>query len=82
MKWMLVIMVFGSTPVKTELIFPTLGECLKAEDQIKAEYATAYNTWEKWARENQQDASYPKAKEYQMKRTGLFNPGTCIPHKG
>jgi hypothetical protein len=82
MKWMLVIMVFGTTPVKTELIFQSLSECLKAEDQMKAEYVTAYNIWDKWARENTQESGYPKSKEYQMKRIGLYNPGTCIPHKG
>jgi len=31
MKWMLVIVVFGAHPVKTDLVFNSLDECLKAE---------------------------------------------------
>ena len=28
MKWMLVVMIFGTQPVKTDLIFDTLDRCL------------------------------------------------------
>ena len=81
MKWMLVAMVFGSAPVKTDLVFDRLSDCLQAEDKMKAEYASAYNVWDDWARKNPQESGYPKSKEFQMKRIGLYNPGTCIPHQ-
>ena len=35
MKWMLIIIVLGATPMKTELRFDTLAECLKLEQQMR-----------------------------------------------
>jgi len=32
MKWMLVIIVFGTHPVKTDLVFDSLDKCLEAEE--------------------------------------------------
>ena len=51
MKWLLVMLVSGS-PVKTDLYFPTLRECLLAEDRIAKEYVAAYNELVSWAKQN------------------------------
>ncbi len=80
MKWMLVIVVFGTYAVKTDLIFDRLDECLKAEAEARAEYARAYSEWLDWARQNPKEASYPKSQQFMTKRIGLENSGTCIPH--
>jgi hypothetical protein len=36
MKWLLVAVVLGIAPVKTELIYDTIDECLKAESAMRA----------------------------------------------
>ena len=41
MKWMLVVMIFGSHAVKTDVIFDTLDKCLAAEEAVRAEQAVA-----------------------------------------
>ncbi len=38
MKWMLVVLVFGSTPMQTGLVYNSLHECLEAEDKMRAEW--------------------------------------------
>jgi hypothetical protein len=81
MKWMLVIMVFGLAPVKTELLYNDLGDCLLAEQKMRAEYATAYNVWNTWAEKNPVEAGFPNSREAMKKRFGLYNPATCIPHQ-
>src|SRR6185437_14028699 len=47
MKWMLFVLVFGSHPVETNLLFDSLDACLKAEETMRTEYARAYSqgTW-------------------------------------
>ena len=52
MKWMLIVMVFGVSPVKTNLLFNTIDDCLNAEDAMRAEYARTFNTWEDGASES------------------------------
>ncbi len=80
MKWMLVVMVFGSTPVETDIIFNSLGECLKAEDAIRSLVAEAYNTWRTWARANPSNSGFPGIESFAQKRIELRNGGTCVPH--
>jgi hypothetical protein len=80
MKWMLVVMILGSSPVKTDLVFGSLDECLKAEDVMRGAYVDAYNAWQKWAKANPADSSYPNSEPFMQKR-GL-HWGTCIPHAG
>jgi hypothetical protein len=75
---MLVVMIFGSAPMKTNLVFSSLDECLRAEDSMRAAYASAYNTWRKWAGANRPDPSSDEPGMQQ--RIGLRNQGTCIPH--
>ncbi|MER2263897.1 hypothetical protein [Methylobacterium oxalidis] len=80
MKWMLVIALFGSTPVKTGLLFNSLDECLVAEEAARGEYIRAWNAWHEWARKNPEKASYPNSRSFQDSRIGLNHQGTCIPH--
>jgi hypothetical protein len=40
MKWMLVVLVAGVTPVQTDvLLFEKLSDCLAAEEQLRKAYA-------------------------------------------
>jgi hypothetical protein len=82
MKWMLVVMVFGSGAVKTDLVFDSLKECLATEQSMRAQYADAYNVWNSWAEKNQAEAGYPNSRDGMKKRFGLYNSATCIPHRG
>lgn len=41
MKWMLVVIVMNA-PVKTDLVFGSLAECLSAEAQMRQEWADQY----------------------------------------
>ncbi len=82
MRWLLVVMVFGSAPVKTDLVFNTLGECLRAEEVMRAAYAEAYNTWRTWARANPSSSGFPGSEPHAQKRIGIRNEGSCVPHAG
>ena len=70
MKWMLVVIVMN-TPVKTDLVYGTLAECLSAEAQMRQEWADHYGQAKK--------ASAP------AETLGLLSSqvtkGTCIPAK-
>ena len=35
MKWTLIVVVFGTMPVETDLIFNSLDDCLKAEEAMR-----------------------------------------------
>ena len=80
MKWMLVVLVFGGSPVKTNLLYDTLDECLKAEDSMRSEYVLAFNKWNSWAKANPSEAGFPNSEAFMKRRIGLDNQGTCIPH--
>ena len=41
MKWMLVVLVGGMTPVQTDVIFEKLSDCLAAEEQLRKAYTDA-----------------------------------------
>ena len=45
MKWTLIVVVFGTMPVETDLIFNSLDDCLRAEEAMRAEYVRAYKDW-------------------------------------
>jgi hypothetical protein len=72
------VMIFGSQPVKTDLIFDTLDKCLAAEERMRAEYASQYNSWLAWAKQ----AGRLQDEAHQRHRLGLENRATCIPHAG
>jgi len=74
MKWMLFVLVFGSHPVETNLIFDNLDACLKAEQTMRNEYARAYGEGT-WAQANQGETG-----DYVASRFGLKTTATCIPH--
>jgi hypothetical protein len=80
MKWMFIVIVFGLSPVKSDLVFDSLQECLQAEENIRSEYARNYNAWLEWAKQNPSTSNYPESDPFIRKRGGLDSPGTCIPH--
>ena len=82
MKWMLIALLtqapHPSVPIKTNLLFDTLDECLRAEEAMRGAYTRAYNKWLAWAR--QETASgYPATHQFQMQRI-IPGASTCIPH--
>jgi hypothetical protein len=79
MKWALIVFVFGSSMVRTDLVFDSLDDCLKAEEEMRNEYARAYNTWLAWARDHPKEAKYPQSQKFMWKRIGMETTGTCGP---
>lgn len=49
MKWMLVVLVGGVTPVQTDVMFDKLSDCLAAEEQLRKAYTDALDAWDKRA---------------------------------
>ena len=49
MKWMLVVLVSGVTPVSTNLVFDKFSECLAAEEQMRQHYIDAFEAWNRSA---------------------------------
>jgi hypothetical protein len=47
MKWILVVLVSGMTPVQTDLVFEKLSECRAAEEQLRKAYSDALESWKK-----------------------------------
>ncbi|HEY0912679.1 MAG TPA: hypothetical protein VGD75_20855 [Bradyrhizobium sp.] len=78
MKWILVVLIGGVTPVQTDLQFDKLSDCLSAEEQLRNTYADAYAALAAPDFERRRD--YRRAREFQERR--LANTGTCIPHAG
>ena len=81
MKWMLVVLVGGVTPVQTDVLFEKLSDCLAAEEQLRTAYADALESWDKRATlafDRRRD--YVRARQLQARK--LDNSGTCIPHRG
>lgn len=80
MKWMLVVLVGGMTPVSTDLVFEKFSDCLAADEQMRKHYADAFEAWDRSAGpifERRRD--YARARDIQAKRL-LSNVGTCVPH--
>ena len=71
MKWMLVVLVFG-TPMETGLLYGSLDECLKTEATMRAEWDRVYTGMPKKFQEKS-----PVSQDYIKKQT---TGGTCIPH--
>jgi hypothetical protein len=81
MKWILVVLVGGMTPIQTDLKFDKLADCLDAEEQLRTTYAEAYAAWDKAAAGSiERRRDYRRVREFQGRR--LANTGTCIPHAG
>ncbi|MBR0884177.1 hypothetical protein ABIF65_005593 [Bradyrhizobium japonicum] len=82
MKWMLVVLVGGMTPVNTDLVFDKFADCLAAEEQMRKHYTDAFEVWDRWAAANiERRREYSKMRDLQAKRL-LKNIGTCVPHAG
>lgn len=82
MKWMLVVLVGGVTPVNTDLVFDKFTDCLSAEEQMRKHYFDAFEAWDRWAAASiERRREYSKARELQKKRL-LSSIGTCVPHGG
>lgn len=82
MKWMLVVLVGGMTPVNTDLVFDKFADCLAAEEQMRKHYADAFEAWDRWAAAIlDRRREYSKARDLQAKRL-LGNIGTCVPARG
>ena len=70
MKWLLVVLVMNS-PIKTDLVFPSLDSCLAAESAMRSSWAEIYN----------------RAATAKMSQDSLdmikkqMTHGTCIPTK-
>ena len=80
MKWMLVVLVSGVTPVSTNLVFDKFSECLAAEEQMRQHYADAFDAWDRSAAANaERRRDYRRARDMQARRM-LGNVGTCVPH--
>src|SRR4051794_8805855 len=81
MKWILVVLVGGMTPVPTDVVFDKLSDCLSAEEQLRKAYTDALDAWEKRnAVTFERRRDYMKARELQARK--LDNIGTCVPHAG
>ena len=79
MKWMLVVLVGGVTPVQTDVLFEKLSDCLAAEEQLRKTYADALVAWDqRTASAFERRRDYVKARQLQARK--LDNIGTCIPH--
>ena len=70
MKWMLVVMALGTTPIQTDLVYDTLDACYAAEDRMAVEYNRLYNDWVSRNR----DRAVPP---FITQRRGI-----CTPHPG
>lgn len=78
MKWLLVALVLNQ-PIKTDLVFANLDECLQAESMMRHEWAERYNrmvgqdAFKKMSTDEQKSM-----KDYVLSQT---TSGTCIPSK-
>jgi len=70
MKWLLVALVMNA-PVKTDLVFNSLDECLAAELQMRKEWSESYNQAKKSGADLERVGQISKA----------MTTGTCIPSK-
>jgi hypothetical protein len=81
MKWMIVIMIFGTQPVKTALMFDTLQECSGIVDVIRKQQADAYNAALAWAKKQDVVGDLKRFETDRTRVLGLANTPTCIPHR-
>ena len=78
MKWMLVVLVFETSAVKTDLIFDSLEACLAAEQEARSAWVSAWNERStKWQGETDDD--YEVRMKFNSSRL-LAHPAACIPH--
>jgi hypothetical protein len=71
MNWLLVVVVAGA-PVPTNLVYPNLGACMNAEQQMRAEHVALYNSAMKQPGLNDENRRFMASQ---------IPHGTCIPTK-
>ena len=79
MKWMLLVLIYGTIPVKTGLLFDTIDDCLKAEEQMRDTYRRTYDAWQAWAEANPKEAQYPDSQKFMWRRDGMETTGRACP---
>jgi hypothetical protein len=72
MKWALVMMAMGTTPIQTNLVYDDLQACYAAEEKIAAEYADVFN---QWLKTNGDTSLVPPYVKQRVMR------GVCTPHQ-
>ena len=78
MKWMLVVLVGGVTPVQTDVLFEKLSDCLVAEEQLRKAYTDALEAWDKRAA-----LAFERRRDYVRARQLLARKlDNSIPHTG
>src|SRR5215510_9932398 len=85
MKWILVVLIGGVTPIATDVTFEKLSDCLAAEQQLRQAYADAFDAWNQRTatidrRDRHRGRDYYRAREIEAKK--FANTGTCVPHAG
>ncbi|MGH8519673.1 MAG: hypothetical protein ACREUE_19640 [Panacagrimonas sp.] len=76
MKWVLLAVVL-QTPVKTDLVFDTLDDCLRAEHEMRTAWGNAYSAAQRGGQASA--AEKKKNSEFVTKQATW---GTCIPSQG
>ena len=74
MKWILVVLIGGVTPVQTDLQFDKLSDCLSAEEQLRNTYAEAYE-----ARDNLAATRIERRRDYRKEPGNFRHEGLLIP---
>jgi hypothetical protein len=85
MKWILVVLIGGVTPVTTDVTFEKLSDCLAAEQQLRQAYADAFDSWNQRAATSDHFDRYRRRDHYrarEMEAKRFANTGTCVPHAG
>ena len=80
MKWMLVVMIFGSHAVKTDVIFDTLDKCLAAEEAVRAEQASCQSEAARWRAQRVGRIASPHAIAHALGETGSSGETARGPH--
>ncbi len=86
MKWILVVLIGGVTPVPTDLVFEKLADCLAAEVQLRQAYADALEASAPQISPDINRSERHRRRDYyrlrEMEAKKISNSGTCIPHSG
>lgn len=78
MKWLLVALVMHA-PVKTDLVFDSLGACLQAESAMRKEWTDVINRTVQWTNVNTTMTKEEKQKNIDFVMNQMTS-GTCIPN--
>ena len=81
MKWMIVMIVLGTQPVKTDLMFDDLKTCSGVVDVIRQQQSEAFNAAMTWKKpQNPTAAELAGFQADRMRVLGIENTPTCVPH--